>query len=45
MAFAKAPPDQATGELLRFLMAGFCTFIMTYYGISSFRRARKISRS
>jgi len=45
LAFANAPPNQGTGDLLRLLMAGFCTFIMLYYGISSFRRARKISRS
>jgi hypothetical protein len=45
MAFTKASPDQATGDLIRLLMASFCTLIMLYYGISSFRRARKISRS
>jgi hypothetical protein len=34
-----------TGELIRLVMAGFCTLVMAYYGISSFRRARKIARS
>jgi hypothetical protein len=44
-AFTKATPDQATGDLLRIVMSGFCTLLMLYFGISSFRRARKISRS
>jgi hypothetical protein len=43
--FVKAPPDQAAGDLMRILMSGFCTLLMLYFGISSFRRARKISRS
>jgi len=42
--FAERSAESGTGDLLRLLMAGFCTFIMLYYGISSFRRARKISR-
>ena len=45
MAFRSAPPDQATGDLLRMLMAGFCTLLMLYFGVTSFLRARKISRS
>ena len=32
-------------EIGRTLMAGFCTLLLGGYGISSFRRARKISRS
>ena len=44
-AFRSAPPDQATGDLLRVAMSGFCTLLMLYFGISSFRRARRISRS
>jgi len=44
-SFSKAAPDQATGDLLRIIMSGFCTLLMLYFGISSFRRARKISRS
>jgi hypothetical protein len=44
-AFSKAAPDQATGDLLRIIMSGFCTLLMLYFGVSSFRRARRISRS
>ena len=44
-AFMKAAPDQATGDLLRMLMSTFCTLLMLYFGVSSFRRARRISRS
>jgi hypothetical protein len=29
----------------RLFFAGFCTCMMAYFGLSSFRRARKISRS
>jgi hypothetical protein len=36
---------QGGGELVRLLIAGFCTLLMAWYGFSSFRRARKISRS
>ena len=43
--YRKAGPDGGTGELIRLAMAGFCTFLMAWYGISSFLRARKISRS
>ena len=40
-----APPDQATGYLVRLGMSAFCTVLMLYFGITSFLRARKISRS
>jgi len=30
---------------MRGLLAGGCTAIMAWYGIASFRKARKISRS
>ena len=33
---------QETGRLV---VGGFCTLLMTWFGIGSFRRARKISRS
>ncbi|MGD0498390.1 MAG: hypothetical protein ABSC23_08130 [Bryobacteraceae bacterium] len=33
------------GDVLRLVVAGISTAIMTAYGVSSFRRARKISRS
>jgi hypothetical protein len=32
-------------ELFRTLLAGFCTLLLAWYGVSSFLRARKISRS
>ena len=38
-----ATPD--TGHLWRLLGTGFLTMLMLYFGISSFLRARKISRS
>jgi hypothetical protein len=31
--------------LLRVVMAGFCTLLLGWFGVSSFLRARKISRS
>jgi hypothetical protein len=45
MDYANADPNGGTGELIRLAMAGFCTLVMAWYGISSFLRARKISRS
>jgi hypothetical protein len=33
------------GDWGRLFFAAFCTCMMAYFGISSFRRARKISRS
>jgi hypothetical protein len=45
LALGSGSPDQETGHVIKILMAGFCTLIMLYYGVSSFRRARKISRS
>lgn len=45
LSFIEASAEQAAGDLLRLLIATFCTFLMLYFGISSFRRARKISRS
>jgi hypothetical protein len=42
---ASAPPAEATGLLIRLLMSGFCALLMLYFGVSSFLRARKISRS
>jgi len=45
MDFSKAAPDTAMGYLFRVIMGTFCTFIVLWYGISSFVRARRISRS
>jgi hypothetical protein len=42
---SKAAPDAAGGFLLRLVMGIFATFIVLYYGVSSFLRARRISRS
>ena len=33
------------GDIGRMLLAAFCTLLLGGYGVSSFRRARKISRS
>jgi uncharacterized membrane protein len=40
-----ASSAEVTGDLIRIAMAGFCTVLMAYFGVTSFRRARKISRS
>jgi hypothetical protein len=45
MDFTKAAPDTAGGFLLRVVMGSCATSIVLYYGISSFLRARRISRS
>ncbi|MBS1858919.1 MAG: hypothetical protein JST11_26340 [Acidobacteria bacterium] len=38
-------PKQTTGDLWRFLGTTFLTLLMLYFGVSSFLRARRISRS
>ena len=43
--FAHATPATANDFLMRVAMAGFCTLLLGAYGISSFLRARKISKS
>jgi hypothetical protein len=45
MEFARAPQAEGGSEFLRVAIAGFCTLVMGWYGISSFLRARRISRS
>ena len=45
MDYRNGGPTGGTGALIRLAMAGFCTFVMAWYGVSSFLRARKISRS
>jgi hypothetical protein len=42
---SSASSAEVTGDLIRIAMAGFCTVLMAYFGVTSFRRARKISRS
>src|ERR1039458_320797 len=41
----RATDADATGALLRVVMAGFCALLLGFYGVASFRRARKTSRS
>jgi len=43
--YQHAAPAAASGQFLRVVMAGACTLLMAWYGITSFVRARKISRS
>ena len=43
--FLHAPAGGGTGDMVRMVMAGFCTLLMLWYGSSSFLKARRISRS
>ncbi len=43
--FSRTTGDEGSANLVRFAMAGFCTVLMLWFGITSFLRARKISRS
>lgn len=43
--YLNTPETGGGGELVRLVLAGFCTLLMLWYGISSFLRARRISRS
>ena len=45
MDLNSGPPEEATGHLVRLCMTIFCTLLMLYFGVTSFLRARKISRS
>lgn len=40
-----APSEDVTGHLGRMIIAGFCTLLTGYFAITSFLRARRISRS
>ena len=42
---AKAVKSGINHDMFRMFLAGFCTALTGWYGISSFLRARKISRS
>jgi len=44
-SYTQSPPALAGGEFLRVVATGFFVLVFAYFGISSFRRARKISRS
>ena len=43
--FARGAGEAASADLVRFVIAGFCTLLMLWFGVTSFLRARKISRS
>ena len=43
--FSHAPSKSGGDDLVRFCMAGFCALLMLWFGVTSFLRARKISRS
>ncbi len=44
-SFTGALPAAAAGELMRVVVSGFFVLVFAGFGISSFWRARKISRS
>ena len=43
--FASGAGEAAEANLVRFAIATFCTLLMLWFGVTSFLRARKISRS
>jgi hypothetical protein len=45
MDYTKDSPTEAGSELVRLVIAGFCTVVMLWFAVTSFLRARKISRS
>src|ERR1051326_1182726 len=45
LEFNKAAPEAAGAPLLRIVLGLFCTLLVLWYGISSFLKARRISRS
>jgi len=42
---AMGGPNSDPGDLMRFIGTAFLTLLMLYFGVSSFLRARRISRS
>jgi hypothetical protein len=44
-SYAKASPADAPGDMFRMCMSGFFLIVMLWFGLSSYIRARKISRS
>jgi len=44
-AYAKASPAEAGGDMFRMCMSGFFLIVMLWFGLSSYLKARKISRS
>ena len=45
MQLGAAKPDQEAGHLFRLVLSASATILMLYFGVTSFLRARKISRS
>ena len=43
--YSKVAGGESGDDLIRLIIAGFCTLLMLYFGVTSFLRARKISRS
>jgi len=43
--FAGGVGEKASADFVRFAIAAFCTLLMLWFGVTSFLRARKISRS
>ena len=43
--FSRGAGEAAQADLVRFIVAAFCTLLMLWFGVTSFLRARKISRS
>src|SRR3954469_5165507 len=43
--YAASAPDAQGGAMMRFVVALFCTLLMAYFGVTSFLKARRISRS
>jgi len=43
--YSAAPAADKGGALVRVILALFCTLLMTWFGVTSFLRARRISRS
>ncbi len=43
--FSNGAGEEGMGPVFRLAVAGFCTLLMLWFGVGSFLRARKISRS
>ena len=43
--FSRNAGEDGSADFFRFVVAAFCTLLMLYFGVTSFLRARKISRS
>ena len=45
MQLGGAKPDQEAGHMFRLVLSALATLLMLYFAVTSFLRARKISRS